>query len=398
MPPTTRPQTLKQVKASYRRSGGRPRLSEQERRQLHRQAELDDRAAKIREKEKRRLENKRRRDEKARKERDATLRTGLKADIAPIGKTRDGSDRLEKYFWQPAHVRKSAGEEGPWEEPSEADPVEAAAGGEDETLRTSTARPSPPVERSTPVSQSRQRGGPPPVPSSESPKSRPLLGRRKRAAEDDASDGSPVRKRPREDAAAGPPGTPIAAPSQRRTPRTPRTSRTRAPASTPKSPNPPATGVLAPRHPNIIAPAPRKATVPFVTQSKSLLDGWEDALVSTSEIERELATPERPVACGPAPARQCPIDDQLPGLPPLSTQELELTADDLAEIAGDGRLGEPAGCSTACRKVAGSLKPDVETERGDCAAVTGRAELDESPSKSSYDSAGIDEALLEAFF
>ncbi|KAI9747608.1 MAG: hypothetical protein M1815_004058 [Lichina confinis] len=395
MPPATRPQTLKQVKASYRKSGGRPRLSEQERRQLHRQAELDDRAAKIREKEKRRLENKRRRDEKSRKEREAALKTGLKADITSMGKTRDGSDRLEKYFCQPGHAGKSLDEQGPREEPSEADSLEAAADGEGETPQTPTPRPSRSVEEGAPVSQSRQRGGLSPVLVNEGLKSPPSLGRRKRAAEDDAGNGPPVRKRPREDAAAGTPGTqgtPIAAASQRRTPRP------RAPASAPKTSNPPTTGVLTPRHPNIIAPVPRKTAVPSMTQSKSLLDGWEDALINSSEIERELATPERPKACGRISPRRSPIDDQLTGLPPLSTQELELTADDLAEIAGHDRQRDPAGGSMTSRTVVGSAKLEVEIEQGDCAAVTSHAGLDKSPSKSSYDSAGIDEALLEAFF
>ena len=76
MPLTSRPQTLKQAKRAYRKSGATVRLSASEIAQAERRAALQERADRIKEREARRKANLKKREEKIARERDTAKRTG----------------------------------------------------------------------------------------------------------------------------------------------------------------------------------------------------------------------------------------------------------------------------------------------------------------------------------
>lgn len=76
MPPKLRPQTLKQAKRAYRKSGGTPHLSASELAQAERRAALQERADRIKEREARRKANLKKREEKVAREREKAKRTG----------------------------------------------------------------------------------------------------------------------------------------------------------------------------------------------------------------------------------------------------------------------------------------------------------------------------------
>ena len=80
MPPTPliyRPQTLKQAKRAYHKSGGTVRLSESEKAVLERRAVLQERADRIKEREARRKANLKRKEERVQREREARHRMGI---------------------------------------------------------------------------------------------------------------------------------------------------------------------------------------------------------------------------------------------------------------------------------------------------------------------------------
>ena len=76
MPPTSRPQTLKQAKRAYRKSGATIRLSASEIAQAERRAALQERADRIKEREARRKANLKKREEKIARERETARRMG----------------------------------------------------------------------------------------------------------------------------------------------------------------------------------------------------------------------------------------------------------------------------------------------------------------------------------
>ena len=80
MPPTPltrRPQTLKQAKRAFRKSGGAVRLSESEKAAIERRVVLQERADRIREREIRRKANIKKREEKRQREKEARHRMGI---------------------------------------------------------------------------------------------------------------------------------------------------------------------------------------------------------------------------------------------------------------------------------------------------------------------------------
>lgn len=88
MPPpllTHRPQTLKQAKKAYRKSGGTTRLSESEKAILERRAVLQERADRIKEREARRKANLKRKEERVQREREVRHRMGI-----PTPPTKEG--------------------------------------------------------------------------------------------------------------------------------------------------------------------------------------------------------------------------------------------------------------------------------------------------------------------
>ena len=72
-----RPQTLREAKRAYRKSGGTVRLSESEKAILERRAVLQERADRIKEREARRKSNLKKREERIQKEREARHRMGI---------------------------------------------------------------------------------------------------------------------------------------------------------------------------------------------------------------------------------------------------------------------------------------------------------------------------------
>ncbi|CAF9943191.1 MAG: hypothetical protein ALECFALPRED_010777 [Alectoria fallacina] len=88
MPPTPvthRPQTLRQAKKAYRKSGGTVRLSESEKAILERRAVLQERADRIKEREARRKANLKRKEERVQREREARHRMGIPTPPAKEG-------------------------------------------------------------------------------------------------------------------------------------------------------------------------------------------------------------------------------------------------------------------------------------------------------------------------
>lgn len=79
--PLSRPQTLKQAKKAYRKSGATVRLSESELAVIERRAVLQERADRIKEREARRKANLKRRDEKIQREREARQRMGIQSPV-----------------------------------------------------------------------------------------------------------------------------------------------------------------------------------------------------------------------------------------------------------------------------------------------------------------------------
>ncbi|MCJ1449674.1 hypothetical protein MMC28_000002 [Mycoblastus sanguinarius] len=71
-----RPQTIKQAKKAYRKSGATVRLSESELAQIKRRAELQERADRIRERESKRKANLKRKEDRTHREREARYRMG----------------------------------------------------------------------------------------------------------------------------------------------------------------------------------------------------------------------------------------------------------------------------------------------------------------------------------
>jgi len=81
MPPTHRPQTLRQAKKAYRKSGATVRLSESELAIIERRGVLQERADRIKEREARRKANIKRKEERIQREREARARMGIKEPI-----------------------------------------------------------------------------------------------------------------------------------------------------------------------------------------------------------------------------------------------------------------------------------------------------------------------------
>lgn len=82
---TYRPQTLKQAKKAYHKSGGTVRLSESEKAVLERRAVLQERADRIKEREAKRKANLKRKEERVQREREARHRMGIATPLAQEG-------------------------------------------------------------------------------------------------------------------------------------------------------------------------------------------------------------------------------------------------------------------------------------------------------------------------
>ncbi|CAF9913034.1 MAG: hypothetical protein HETSPECPRED_001300 [Heterodermia speciosa] len=78
---SSRPQTLRQARRAYQKAGATSRLSERQRRQLERSAELQERADRIKEREYRRKANLKKKNEKIEREREARSRMGIPSPV-----------------------------------------------------------------------------------------------------------------------------------------------------------------------------------------------------------------------------------------------------------------------------------------------------------------------------
>lgn len=115
MPPTPlthRPQTLKQAKKAYRKSGGTVCLSESEKAMLERRAVLQERADRIKEREARRKANLKRKEERVQREREARHRMGIPTPPAKEGIQVGPSQlHLSNFMYSGVKGRRDDGEE-----------------------------------------------------------------------------------------------------------------------------------------------------------------------------------------------------------------------------------------------------------------------------------------------
>ncbi|CAD6577426.1 MAG: hypothetical protein ASARMPRED_008272 [Alectoria sarmentosa] len=121
MPPTPvthRPQTLRQAKKAYRKSGGTVRLSESEKAILERRAVLQERADRIRDREARRKANLKRKEERVQREREARHRMGIPTPPAKEG-IQVGPSQLHLSGFMYVGVKREREEEEEEEEDGE---------------------------------------------------------------------------------------------------------------------------------------------------------------------------------------------------------------------------------------------------------------------------------------
>ncbi|KAG8533640.1 uncharacterized protein KY384_001381 [Bacidia gigantensis] len=102
--PSGRPETLREAKAKYRKSSGRPKLSAQELAYMERESILQERADKIKNKETKRKEAKKKREEKLEKDREAARKLGRA--LPREGGFKVGSSQLDLARFLPAVVKE----------------------------------------------------------------------------------------------------------------------------------------------------------------------------------------------------------------------------------------------------------------------------------------------------
>lgn len=111
MPPNHRPQTLKQAKKAYRKSGATVHLSESELAIIERRIVLQERADRMKEREARRKANIKRKEERNQRERETRARMGIKEPVKE-GIAHVGPSQLSLGgFLGPGEKRKREGEE-----------------------------------------------------------------------------------------------------------------------------------------------------------------------------------------------------------------------------------------------------------------------------------------------
>lgn len=110
IPRTHRPQTLKQAKKAYHRSGATVRLSDSEKAVLERRAVLQERADRIKEREARRKANLKRKEERVQREREARHRMGISTPPVNEG-IQVGPSQLHLSEFLYAGTKRKAGDE-----------------------------------------------------------------------------------------------------------------------------------------------------------------------------------------------------------------------------------------------------------------------------------------------
>ncbi len=368
------PQTLRQAKAAYRKSNRTPQLSEKELRIIKRRAELEERAAKLREKEKRRLENKKKREEKAKAEKLAQPKRAGSATIggAVVHKPSERCDLLDKFV-----SRKRTCSEVPSEAQEEATRLS-------KSLKLS---PEPVVSPSKVAEPTGKENSSPKQP--DTTPHTPTSSRKTPLASQAVTTTKALT--PRNPNIISP--TPRSRSAVVTTTRTPKSSRKTPKASQAAT----TTKALTPRNPNIISPTPRSRSAVVTIPSHDLvcLDDWQDAVISSSQLEREMSNPTQP------PAKTAPkvlvrpggpVENELPLIPPFSTQDLELTKEDLEEI-GATKGGVASMKPVGLRRTHDDVRPGVKLATEPPQGVgTVEERKDEPPS--SYGSSWIDDDLL----
>ena len=372
------PQTLRQVKAAYRKSNGTTRLSEQEIRVIRRRAELDERAAQCREREKRRLQSKKKREEKAQLERLERSTRPKRAGSATIGGEVINQEKEPNDIWGMILGRKRMCKE-----------LEAENAGEEDGEKEPATKTIKSARNHDGFSNSNQPSGKENIP----------------------------------------PNKPGGICSPQKTPNTLRSLRAD------KSHN-----LLTPQHSNIVSPkrhpAAKKVSIKAFDNEVELLDDWQDAFASNSQLERELScstqgqqvtintpvrrnaktathnpahpVPELALAKQTCSKQQQQVGDFIPvttitdtaahrntplvqrlapaeptneihpslcpsvrkqdeeeedsySIPPISTQDLEFTSQDLEEIGGRDSLR----CNGKASKIETTVATRRETSSGD---------------------------------
>ncbi|KAI9884890.1 MAG: hypothetical protein M1823_003331 [Watsoniomyces obsoletus] len=477
------PQTLRQAKAAYRKSSRTPQLSEKEQRIIKRRAELEERAAKLREKEKRRLENKKKREEKAKAEKPAPTKRAGSATIGGtvVNKQSERCDLLEKFVnrkrtcseaLSEGHEEKSGlckavklGLEEPVASPSKV--VEPTGKENAVPKQLDTASHTPRTSQKTlsvlkqPDSTPRAPRGSQKTPSV--PKQLDTTSCAPRTSPTTPSvpkqlDGTPRAPRASQSGPSVPKQQDTTSYGPRKSQKTPSVlenldTTSYAPRTSQKTPSVPkkldttsyaprtsqktpaashtitTTKALTPRNPNIVtSPTVRPQSAVFTTKPYDVLcmDDWQDAVISSSQLEREMLNPTQPppkpvptvTGDGPIPAPpkshspkllvqpDGPMEDEQSLI--ISTQDWELTSQDLEEIVGpvcpsgnsdvpnarDSRIADVV-CQSAAKGGVASVKTlDVRRGQGsDSRGVETSAQLGGDP-PSSYGSSWIDDELL----
>lgn len=282
------PQTLRQAKAAYKKQG--PRLSERERRQIERGAELLRRAERAKEQERRRKDYQRRREDRERKEREArrSVGIGLATQLAGYSHTQTAMKRGMERFLGVGRTR-GEGAEGEDEEGTELEEDELWSGGVDGGQSLCGA-----LERK----QS--------SPWDEDGMDEALL---------DVLDGAVMRVDGAQDS------SPRWASNQRARNQhgsALQEERSLVPDALPNS-------STADSPPAVSTPSKPVSTGKPPATCETCADPWADFLASSTQIARELTqSPRRPIPCI-SPARAS-------SLPPISTQDLDLSVEDLEEL------------------------------------------------------------------
>ncbi|MCJ1272893.1 hypothetical protein MMC21_000682 [Puttea exsequens] len=328
---SNRPQTLRQAKKAYRKSGATVRLSASELAVIERRAVLQERADRIKEREGRRKVNLRRKEERNQKEREERSRMGIPSpekgikvgpsqsylgDFMTVGKRRMGDHAIGKGLEMEKDDRKELIAEmrtsdshmspRPWRNPLEI--VSPNVGSQSRMSRIgSKSQTSQSSERCLPSKAdsticSRPSGKSTNVPTA--PKPPPDAVEAPNHAKNPISISSPNNA----------PVSAVALPDSRRQ----------------AMPHPPLPKITKPER---AAPPPSRKTLRAPTQSKQPSppeDDWDDLFVSNTQITRELSPPPRPRASPPNATKMPPLTNSLPFGPHSSNHQV--LANDLLSL------------------------------------------------------------------
>lgn len=319
MPPTHvthRPQTIKQARKAYRKSGATVRLSESEQAIIERRAVLQERADRIKEREARRKANIKKKEERNQREREARQRMGIGSPVKEG--IHVGPSQLSLGKFMVVGQKRKREDECPWDMKAEKENVIDT---EPKGCQTSSL-PRMPWRNPLKVIS----------PNSTIPKNLPVGASRVEA----------VRTVDPKNTQKPPPAHPS---NSEATPQRPATEHKLPTASI--GPETPVTdhGEKPKIHPILMGPPPSRKPVdlqipPKISQQKPqsttpqekppeiVDDSWDDFFASSTQIARELSPPpltSKPLAPPPPPS-PLPNSETTTLLAHLSTQDLDFSA------------------------------------------------------------------------